>query len=75
MGWHKSEWVFGPSGRLPRLLDGSFDSAGVSGTGGVLRPVAAMLGTGTCTTAIQTPTGTTSNPRGGFSVRCLRDAD
>ncbi len=31
--------------------DGAFDMPGTTATGGVLRPVAAMLGTGTWTTA------------------------
>ena len=37
--------------------NGYFDDAGTSATGGVLRPVAAMLGSGTWTTAIQASTG------------------
>ena len=37
--------------------DGLFNDAGNSAAGGVLRPVAAMLGPGTCSATIQTSTG------------------
>ncbi len=43
---HGRLWVFGPSGRLPHIDDGCFYDAGATATGGVLRPVAAMLGPG-----------------------------
>ena len=47
---------------------------GTSASGGVLRPVAAVLGSGACTLSpdINRSSG---SPRYGFSVRCLRDAD
>ena len=37
-----------------------FNDAGYTATGGVLRPVAALLGTGPWTAAIQASTGTTA---------------
>ena len=68
---------FGFSALPGGYRDGSMATStmpGTAATGGVLRPVAAMLGSGTWTTTIQASTGL-SYPRVGFSVRCLRDAD
>ena len=54
--------------------DGSSAVPGASATGGVLRPVAAMLGTGLGSYDPDIYRALRS-PRVGFSVRCLRDAD
>ena len=48
---------------------------GAAAAGGVLRPVAAMLGTGSLCHYDPDIYRAGSNPRNGFSVRCLRDAD
>ena len=54
--------------------DGYFTMPGATATGGVLRPVAAMLGSGTWTQQSR-HRPVHGSPRYGFSVRCLRDAD
>ena len=48
---------------------------GTSASGGVLRPVAAMLGSGTCAAAVQSSSGSATIHVAASRCRCLRDAE